>query len=398
MPGREPGRTVGRMPVSAHPNPIRRVLIAGGGVAALEAALALKALAEDRVDVTLLAPSRTFAYRPLAATEPFGGPEVVRFQLAAIAADRGLSLVRDAVAGVDAARHRVRTQGGASLRYDSLVLALGGAATEAVRGADAFRGPQDVERMRETAAAAAAGELRSIAFVAPPGSSWTLPVYELALGTAQVAARAGADVELTVVTPERRPLQAFGQVASDAVSALLARRGIRLRTHSFAEAVAEGRLWLAAGDSLGADRVVALPRLLGRRIDGVPADDLGFVPVDLLGRVDGLEDVYAAGDGTSGPLKQGGVAAQQAGAAAAAIAATAGAPVEPEPYEPVLRATLATGDGALYLREPAAPGEPAVSTEPPWWPPSKIVARHLAPYLAANLGLAEPAALASLAA
>jgi sulfide:quinone oxidoreductase len=37
-----------------------RVLIAGGGVAALEAALALRALAEDRVRVELLAPEPQF--------------------------------------------------------------------------------------------------------------------------------------------------------------------------------------------------------------------------------------------------------------------------------------------------------------------------------------------------
>ena len=50
-----------------------RVVIAGGGVAALEAALALRALAEDRVSVELLAPETQFWYRPLAVTEPTSG-------------------------------------------------------------------------------------------------------------------------------------------------------------------------------------------------------------------------------------------------------------------------------------------------------------------------------------
>ena len=49
-----------------------RVLIAGGGVAALEAMLALRALAADRVSVVLVAPDREFVYRPLAVAEPFG--------------------------------------------------------------------------------------------------------------------------------------------------------------------------------------------------------------------------------------------------------------------------------------------------------------------------------------
>ena len=43
-----------------------QVLIAGAGVAGLEAAFALRELAGDRVSVTLLAPNSDFIYRPLA--------------------------------------------------------------------------------------------------------------------------------------------------------------------------------------------------------------------------------------------------------------------------------------------------------------------------------------------
>ena len=42
------------------------VLIAGGGVAALEAALALQSFDDDRLDVQLLAPEPRFWYRPAA--------------------------------------------------------------------------------------------------------------------------------------------------------------------------------------------------------------------------------------------------------------------------------------------------------------------------------------------
>ena len=41
----------------------RRVLIAGGGVAGLETLLALRALAADRLEVTLLAPELKFVNR-----------------------------------------------------------------------------------------------------------------------------------------------------------------------------------------------------------------------------------------------------------------------------------------------------------------------------------------------
>ncbi len=76
-----------------------------------------------------------------------------------------------------------------------------------------------------------------------------------------------------------------------------------------------------------ARRAVTIPVLEGRRIPGIPTDARGFVPVDEHGAVIGLPDVWAVGDATTFPLKQGGLAAQQADAAAAAIAAGAGASV-----------------------------------------------------------------------
>ena len=70
-----------------------RVLIAGGGVAALEAALALQALAEERVSVELLAPEPHFWYRPLSVAEPFGLGEAQRFELSELAPKAGAILL-----------------------------------------------------------------------------------------------------------------------------------------------------------------------------------------------------------------------------------------------------------------------------------------------------------------
>ena len=107
---------------------------------------------------------------------------------------------------------------------------------------------------------------------------------------------------------------------------------------------------------------------------------------------------YAAGDVTSFPIKQGGLAAQQADVVAAAIAAGAGVPIDLRPFAPVMRGLLLTGGAPLYLRcEPGSVtngsgvavesrrnGEAASSAagQPLWWPPAKLAARHLAPYLA----------------
>jgi sulfide:quinone oxidoreductase len=140
-------------------------------------------------------------------------------------------------------------------------------------------------------------------------------------------------------------------------------------------------------DSLDADRVVALAHLEGHRIPGITHDRNGFVATGPAGLVDGLEAVYAAGDITTFPVKQGGIAAQQADVVAEAIAARAGADVEVSAFEPVVHALLLTGGEPLYFRAELDGEETdcTVSTEPLWWPPTKIAGRHLSPYLATQV-------------
>jgi sulfide:quinone oxidoreductase len=85
---------------------------------------------------------------------------------------------------------------------------------------------------------------------------------------------------------------------------------------------------------------------------------------------------------TSRSLKQGGLAAQQADVAAAAIAARAGEAVKVAPYEPVLRGLLLTGGEPEFLEKlPGAPPLSHSSAQFLWWPPQKVAGRHLAPYL-----------------
>ena len=61
------------------------ILIAGGGVAALEALIALHELAPDRQRVTLLAPEPDFVYRPMSVAEPFCVGHAAHHPLADIA-------------------------------------------------------------------------------------------------------------------------------------------------------------------------------------------------------------------------------------------------------------------------------------------------------------------------
>jgi sulfide:quinone oxidoreductase len=94
--------------------------------------------------------------------------------------------------------------------------------------------------------------------------------------------------------------------------------------------------------------------------------------------------VYAAGDGTTFPIKQGGLATQQADAAAEHIAASAGADVDPRPFHPVLHGRLLTGDESLSLSADVGggSGEGAASLDYLWWPPHKVSGRYLPAWLA----------------
>jgi sulfide:quinone oxidoreductase len=123
--------------------------------------------------------------------------------------------------------------------------------------------------------------------------------------------------------------------------------------------------------------------MLGPGIAGLPADERGFIPIDDHARVGGVDDVYAAGDGTTFPIKQGGLGTQQADAAAEHIAARFGAPVEPQPFHPILRGQLLTGEESLHLQQDVAggAGEGAASADYLWWPPHKVSGRYLAPWL-----------------
>jgi sulfide:quinone oxidoreductase len=178
---------------------------------------------------------------------------------------------------------------------------------------------------------------------------------------------------------------------------MLTERGITLRIGTRAVAVHEGRLELDAGPAVHADRVIALPRLIGPDIPGLPHAAHGFIGVDAHGRVSDVPDVFAAGDATTFPIKQGGLATQQADAAAETIAAELGVPITPAPFRPVMRGLLLTGGAPLYLRSALTrSGAPedgsarpasrrpasAVSRRALWWPPGKIAGRYLTPLLA----------------
>lgn len=363
-----------------------RVVVAGGGVAALEAMLALRHMGGDALAVTLVCPRDHFEYRPLAVTEPFAGV-VPRYDLRALAAAGGARHLRAAVSAVDADARTVSLGVGGRLEYDYLLVAAGARPLAAVRGATPFWAGTGSGEFRSLVEEIEAGTVADAVVAVPGGASWPLPAYELALQTAHALGPEAALGRIVLATPERAPLEVFGRRIGSRVGELLRERGVEFVPGVVPQEFAHGELRLT-DRILHADRVVALPRLYGPVIPGLPADADGFIPTDDRARVAGVERVFAAGDATTSQVKQGGVAAHHADIAAQAIAQAVGGRIDPTPLRPVLRAVLLTGGKPLYMRcrlaDPADPhGDRAAFAEHPfWWPPGKIAGRYLAPFLA----------------
>ena len=356
-----------------------RIVIAGGGIAGLEALIALHGHLGSRAEIELLEANTDLVERQRAVAESFKGGAVRRFDLVRIAADHGAHLRPDLLASVDPERRTVRTVRGDTLDYDALLITVGATPDMAVPGALTFSGPRDVAAFSRLLDDIDAGRVQRVAFALPTSVTWALPLYELALMTGEHVRAAGLEhVRLFVVTPEHSPLEAFGARIASHMWSLLAERGIAFCGHTVPLRAGPGGLVVAHGEPVQAERIVSLPRPVGPWIGGLPHDGHGFLATDAHGAVLGIDAVWAAGDGTAFPLKQGGLAAQQAAAAAAAIASALGADVPAAPFRPVLRGMLLDPAGSRFLD--STRGD--VPTTPLWWPPTKVAAPHLWGYLA----------------
>jgi sulfide:quinone oxidoreductase len=369
-----------------------QVLVAGGGVAALETVFALRAVAGDRVAITLLCPAARFINRSMAVDQPATVGRVRGVKLRDVADDLGVTWRRGSLDRVDCGRHLIGTAAGDELSYDRLVIAVGARPDRRRASGDVlvFQRADDAYEYRRLIRLLEAGRVRRLAFVQPRAVSGPLALYQLALDTAAHAAALDIDLELSFVTPEPSPLEVFGPEVSALATRLLDDAGIRLYAGSEGVPSRPGRLHLSPGGRrIAVERVVTLPRLRGPRVPGVPADPAGFIRTDAYARVVGAENVYAAGDATDFPIKQGGLAAQQADVAAAAIAASVGVRVAARPFRPVLRGLLVAGGTTQYLRArlgEETSDEIAVSRQPLWWPPNRLCGRFLAPYLSSVAG------------
>lgn len=362
-------------------------VICGAGIAGIEAALRLRRLAGDEVQITLIDPAESLVYRPLAVREPFALSGARRYPLRSVVAALGAKWIQDGVEGVDPVERTVHLAGGDELAYDALLLALGGRESSPHEHAHVFNDRNAGETFHGIVQDIESGYITSIVFIEPDGPTWPLPLYELALMTAERAYSMNATCEITFITPHERPLQAFGGGAAEAVQRLFAEAGITL--HAGATARVESARHVVVepqGSELHPQRVVTLPRITGPDLGGISGiAPYGLLAIDDRCRVRELDGrVFAAGDATDFAVKHGGISAQQADTAAAGIAHLAGAGEATAPFEPALRGMLLTGHKPLFIAAHVVEGKgwhSEVYDEPPWASDEKVVAEELGPFL-----------------
>lgn len=367
------------------------VVICGGGTAGIEGLLRLRRLAGGSVEVTLLCPQEQLFYRPDAVLEPFALRPMQPYPIARIAADTSARWLCDSLAWVDPSNRTVHTTAGVELAYDALLLAVGARERTPPEHMDVFTDQGSATMYRGILEDIEAARITEIAFVRPEQPSWPLPLYELALLTAQRARDVHAQLHISVITREPQPLHAFGREAGQAIVRLFHDAGIDLHTGVDVTTPGPRHLILQPGGTdLYPDRTITLPTITGPNIRGIPGDaEDRFVPVDAYCRVRHTDGrVFAAGDATDLPLKHGGVGAQQADTAAAGIAHLAGVAGPAAPLRPMIQGELLTASAPFYLSahlihddSHAAGLRSELYERPPWLADEELVAAELAPYL-----------------
>lgn len=366
-----------------------RVVVCGGGIAAVEGLLRLRRLLGGSVDIDVIAPNDDLVIRPLAVSQPFAFGPPSRYELGRILTDNDAGWIKDTLAGVDREAQVVHTGGGESRNYDALLIAVGGRSVEAFEHVRTFSDGKADEAYQGVIQDIEEGYSKSIAFLLPDGPVWPFPLYELALMTAERAGSMGIDeLEMSLVTPEVSPMAVFGRAVSDTVADLLERAGITVYSSALAQVPAARQVIVQPqGIELHPGSMIATPRIAGPGIPGLAGTDAsGFIPIDSACRVPGTDArVHAVGDAAAYPIKHGGLGAQMADTAASAIAQLAGAEVEVTPFSPLIQGKLLSGGAPLYIsaRLIGPRGfDSQVYDTPPWPEDQKVIAEELGPYLA----------------
>lgn len=339
-----------------------KILIAGSGPGALEAALSLCGGEHLACDVTLISPQLEFVYRPNMVMQPFGAAPPPAYRVSDILEGLPVTQYQGLIERVDTAARKAWSPEGDEFDYDAMIVATG-VATEAELPAPAITiaTAGSMGELQAMVEAVDAGRVSRVVFTAIPGTrTWFLPMYELALMTAARGTRTNNPL-ISIFTPESEPLEIFGHEHSRSVRGLTDEHGIQL-INGDSVASFDGRSFVSrSGENEDADFVISMPRLSGRAPEGVPVNENGFIVVDdHMRALEGGEPVpglFAIGDVTEFRVKQGGLASSQADVATATIAADRGERELPPAFDRIAEATLLGGEHRLPLRARINDGE-----------------------------------------
>jgi sulfide:quinone oxidoreductase len=373
----------------------QKVLVLGGGFAALETAFLLRMRHHDDVDIRLVSDRDQFLFRPNSIYVPFGAdPESLLVDLNKPLRRRNIEFERGSVAEVDPDGRLVTLEDGERFAYDKLVIATGADTNAAeipgleehgatIWTTDSMLGVRrHFEEIRDRSRA---GEKQRVLFLVPPNNKCSGPLYEIVfmLETWLRKNDARDHVDITWSTFEHGFIQAFGPRLDDLVTSEFADRGIDGHLEEVATEVTAGEVRYADGSSRGFDHLIAFPPYVAAtRYPGLESDERGFVATDLGTRLAaGRDDVYVPGDAGDFPIKQAFLAFLQADAVANHIDAELRGAEFDKPFDSVSmcimemfdKATFAqvpvelTGDPDRPVRvRPDADGDYKVGTSPAW--------------------------------
>ena len=309
--------------------PIRNILIIGGGFGGLEAALYLRNELGDTVNLTLLSDKSEFIFRPYLSYVPFGlWPDRLRIDLVAFCETQGIRFVHDRADTIHPTEKRVLV-GDQDLTYDVLMIATGaGIGPESVPGlyeyaylpwrtSEAMILQGALERL---ASDCKKGTRKQVVFLVPPGNLWAGPLYEIAFMFEQWL-RVQAirpQVRVQFLTYQDTVMPDFGPDVHQVIVDAFSKRHVRVQTSQFFKHVQEGKIELADGETVAFDLLIAAPTYVPTvKWKDLPTDASGFLKTEMLTRqVKNFPNVYVVGDASEYPIKQAYLALLQADAAA----------------------------------------------------------------------------------
>ncbi|MCT0208159.1 NAD(P)/FAD-dependent oxidoreductase [Synechococcus sp. CS-1332] len=293
----------------------RRILVLGGGFAglwsALSAARQLDQLGVGPEAIEVLLVNRD-AFHGLRVRNYEADLSRLRVPLEAVLGPAGVRWLVGDVSAIDLDGHSVHVQTQAGLQilaYDRLVFALGSqllrppvpGLVEHGFDVDTYGGASRLAQHLAALAERREDPGRFTAVVVGAGLTGIEAACELPARLRAVQESAGLSGPVRVVLVDHNPTVGsdMGDSARPVIEEALAALGVELRLGVRVDGLDGGSIRFDAGEEIPAQTVLWCAGLRASPLTagcGVPTDALGRLPVDAVLRVEGLGDVFAAGD------------------------------------------------------------------------------------------------------